>query len=187
MMSDSGTGKPKAAWREDRKLNASEQASRRTAQLNAHGRAILALAALVGQQSGSSGPDVLRRITDPETALTVLDSVGSGARELAETWQADAPLNPGPAQRTSSAWAGSPEHDPRVTELLLRGAPDAEVRAALRQVREEAAGKAIQKAARDREYYGRDMPAAVGVSTGPGGVPLQASTVHNDVRELGQA
>ena len=108
-MPEAATGRPKAAWAEDKKLSASQQASRRTAQLNAHGRAILALASLVGQQSGSSGPDILRLLIGPEDALTVLDSVGYGARELAESWQADQP-SPGPAQRKSSLWAGSPEH-----------------------------------------------------------------------------
>jgi len=178
-------GKPKAAWSGAKKLNASEQASRRTAQLNAHGRAIIALAALAGQQSGSSGPDVLRRLIGQQDALTVLDSVGYGARELAEAWAADAPAHGGPAQQKSSSWAGSPEHDPRVTELLLRGAPDAEVHAALRRVREEAAGKALEARRRSDDYYGRSQPAAIGVSQGPGGAPVQTSVRHDSVPELG--
>lgn len=184
MTSDSEPGGPKAAWGEPAKLNASQQASRRTAQLNAHGRAILALAALVGQQGGSTGPDVLRRLIGPQDTLTVLDSVGSGARELAEAWQADQPSR-GPAQRTSSSWASSPDHDPRVDWALTHGASDAELARIRAEVHEEHRIKAMERQARDREYYGLDRPAALGVSQGPGGAPLQASVRHDSVPELG--
>lgn len=176
--------RPKAAWREDRKLNASEQASRRTAQLNAHGRAILALAALAGQQSGSSGPDVLRRITDPETALIVLDSVGFGARELAESWQADQPSR-GPAQRQSSPWTGSPDHDSRVIAALTHGASDAELARIRREVIAEHAERAMERQRQQDIYYGRSRPAAVGVSVDERGVPQQTSTVNTSVLPLG--
>jgi hypothetical protein len=185
-MSSAEPDRPKAAWREDKKLSAAQQASRRSAQLEAHGRAIVALAALVGRQGGQSGAEVLRRITDSETALTVLDSVGYGARQLAETWQADQPSSPGPAQRRSSAWAGSPDHDERVTYALVHGASDAELAKIRAEVAAEYAGKAAEKAARDRDYYGL-RPAAIGVSQGLDGAPLQRSAVRHDVPELGEA
>ena len=164
--------KPKYAWRDERKLSASEQASRRSAQLEAQGRAILALAALVARESGSTGPEVLRQVLGRDDALTVLDSAGPGARELAASWQADAPGRP--AQSKSSFWDRFPDHDPR---FLSGEAPLASVVA-------EYGEKAEAKQRREDAYYGRDrMPAAMGVSTGPDGAPLQRSTIHRDAAE----
>lgn len=177
-------GRAPYQWHEDKKLSASQLSAWRTASVEAQGRLLLALCALVGRREGASGPDIARRITDPQTALQVMDSAGYGARELAQTWAADQP-SPGPAQQKSSPWAGSPDHDERVVRALLHGAPDHELQAIRAEVTEEYRGRARQKAARDREYYGRDVPAAVGVSTGPGGEPLQRSVTHSGVPELG--
>lgn len=176
-------------WSDEKKLNASQQAARRSAQLEAQGRAIIALAALVARQSGSTGPDVLRRITDPETALTVLDSAGYGARQLAAGWQADAPA-PRPRQESAqqnSAYASDPDHDPRVTALLQRGASWAELNAVRAEVRDEYAGRRLAQQRRDDTYHGRDQTGAgTGITAGPDGFN-QRSVVHNDVPELGSS
>jgi hypothetical protein len=176
--------RPKAAWSEAKRLNASEQASRRTAQLNAHGRAILALAALVGQQGGSTGPDVLRRLIGQQDTLTVLDSVGYGAAELAQSWQAGQPSR-GPAQRHSSPWTGSPDHHPAVIQALTHGASDAELTRIRRSVAAETAEQAAVKQRQEDVYYGRNVSAAVGVPVDERGVPQQTSTIRRDVPELG--
>jgi hypothetical protein len=178
-------GRAAYQWREDKKLSASEQAAWRTASVEAQGRLLLAVCAQLGRQSGVSGPDVARSITDTGTALQVMDSAGSGARQLAARWREDVPAA-GPAQRRSSSWAGSPDHDPRVTRALLTGASDADLARIRAEVQAEYAGLARQKAARADAYYGRDNPAALGVSTGPGGVPVQQSVTHYDVQELGE-
>ena len=154
--------RPKAAWSGTAKLSASQKAERRSAQLEANSRAIIALAALVGRQTGQSGPDVLKRITDAETALTVLDSAGPGARQLAVTWQADAPrVTAGTHQSgTPGLWASSPDHDPRVIQALQRGS-DADVARAMAEVTAEYEGRRLERQARDDEYYGRTGDRAV--------------------------
>jgi hypothetical protein len=176
-------GRAPYQWREDKKLNASQEATWRRVSVEAQGRLLLAVCALVGRREGASGPDIARRITDPETALQVMDSAGYSARQLAGTWKADQPA-PAPAQRSSS-WSSSPDHDERVTRALLHGAPDHELAAIRAEVAAEYAHRAMAKQRRDDEFYGRDRPAAIGVSQGPDGAPVQRSTVFRDTPELG--
>jgi hypothetical protein len=168
--------RPKAAWSGDKKLGAAQQAARRTAQLEAHGRAIIALAALVGRQSGASGPEVLRRLIGPEETLTVLDSVGYGARELAERWQADAPR-----QQAADEFRRHPEAE----EALRTGGPWAQ-RAKVRELAEaEQAARAPEKPADyDPRVMWRTRSGVVADGRAPV-APVQQSVVHADVPELG--
>lgn len=179
------TGKPRYAWREDKKLSASQEATWRRVSVEAQGRLLLALCAHLGRQSGQSGPDVARNLTDRETALQVMDSAGFGARQLAETWKAAEPVQFSRGS-SSNPWTG-PDHDPRVDWALTHGASDAELARIRAEVTEEHAQRAMEAEARRREYYGLDTPrAALGVSEGPAG-PVQHSVVHADVPELGSA
>jgi hypothetical protein len=73
-----------------------------------------------------------------------------------------------------------------VARALTHGASDAELARIRAEVAEEYAGHAMARQRRSDAYYGRDNPAALGVSTGPGGVPVQQSVTHHDVQELGE-
>ena len=133
---------------------------------------------------------MLRRITDAETALTVVDSAGSGARQLAGTWQGDAPAQQAGTHQsgTPALWASSPDHDPRVLQALQRGS-DADVARVLAEVTAEYDARRLERQHRDDEYYGRTgdravirqerpMPAPPPMAFAPRderGVPVQVS------------
>ena len=130
-----------------------------------------------------SGPDVLRNLVGPADSLRILRMAGMDPALAAGGWEGSAPVR---RQASTSLGDWGPDHDPRVTELLRRpGVSDAELARVRAEVAQEYRIRAMEKAARDRDYYGLDVPAAMGVSTGPGGVPLQRSLTHTDVPSLG--
>lgn len=146
------------------------------------------MAAQLARQGGGSAPDVLRRALGRDDALRVLRLAGQDAGQVRGSWEADAPVSrQASVQLNGGGYSGDPDHDPRVTALLTRsGTSLAEINRVRREVAEEYAGRAMEKAARSREYYGLDQPrAAMGVPTGPGGVPVQRSVIDYGVPELG--
>ena len=147
------------------------------------------MASQLARQGGGSAPDILRQALGPSDALRVLKLAGMDESQVRGRWQAAEPVRQASVNgsRSNGGYSGDPDHDPRVTSVLQRpGATMAEINAVRRQVAEEYAGRALEKAAREREYYGRDRaPAAMGVTTGPGGVPVQVSVTRHDVPPLG--
>jgi hypothetical protein len=143
-------------------------------------RALLRLLA----RGSLSGPDALRSLVGHDDALRILRAAGMNAGAVAEGWQADQAAPRQATTQLNGGYAGDPDHDERVTEVLRHGT-DAELALVRREVADEYARQALAAGARRREYYGHDRPMAIGVSQGPDGAPLQASTVHTSIPELG--
>ena len=146
----------------------------------------------------SGGPDAVialaRRHGDPARAVRLLTAAGLDAAGITERWRADAPQ-----QHSSSGgagpWAGSPDHDERVTRALVQGASDGELSKIREQVTAEYRQAAVQRAARRQSsamWATRDgsvlrdgSGVVMGASLGPDGAPAQRSVVHAEVPELG--
>jgi hypothetical protein len=112
-------------------------------------RALVAAAAAEARRTGQAVPDLLRA------------RLGADADEILRAAAVPAPAAPRPAQQSSSPWAGSPDHDERVTRALLHGAPDAELAQIRQQVAAEYEGRRLERQARDDEYYNRTGAQAV--------------------------
>jgi hypothetical protein len=173
---------------EARRLAEAEQA----ATVRAMARAVVQLLA----RGAQSGPDALRSLIGEADAIRVLRLAGLNAGVVAANWQASVPVTASAHQsRTAAMWAASPDHDPRVTQVLTRpGSTMAEVAAVRAQVAGEYAGRQLERQAREqssvlwrtRSGVVADGQAPVtGASYGPSGAPAQRSQVHGDVAELG--
>ena len=88
-----------------------------------------ALAAL-GAQAGNGGR---------EDSLRVLRAAGIDPDPQARRWAEEAPLLQQSSSRAGDLYAGDPEHDPRVTEAVLAGAPLDEVADLVAQITAERA------------------------------------------------
>jgi hypothetical protein len=95
--------------------------------------------------------------------------------------------------RTSSMFAASPEHDPRVLEAIRRGG-DAEISRVLTEVVQEYGQRAAERQVRREPevmWMTRTGPlresasAPLGASVGQLGEPVQRSVVHESVAPLG--
>jgi hypothetical protein len=143
------------------------------------------MAAQLARQGGGSAPDVLRQALGPSDALRVLRMAGQDAGQVAAGWAAAAPVIRQESAQHNSGYAGDPDHDVRVTALLQRGASWAELNAVRAEVRDEYAGRAVQRQRQADVYYGRDQtPEAF--PAGPDGLN-QRSVVHTGVPELGES
>ena len=163
---------------------AGEQRRQAEAEQQATVRAVAGALVRLVSGHGLPGPDALRNLIGADDALRVLRMAGVDPMLAAGGWEAAAPVRRQASAQFSNGYAGDPDHDPRVLAVLQRGS-DAELAAIRAQVHEEYKIRAMEKAARDRDYYGLDVPAAIGVSQGSGGVPLQTSVTHTDVPALG--
>jgi hypothetical protein len=132
---------------------------------------------------------VARRHGDPGRAVRLLTAAGLDTAGITDRYREDAP------QQSSSSggagpWAGSPDHDPRVTRALLRGASDAELSKIREQVTAEYRQTAAQRAARRQSAVMWRTPsgeavrdgsgAPPGVSLSPDGAPVQRSVTYAD-------
>jgi hypothetical protein len=132
-----------------------------------------------------SGPDALRNLVGHDDALRVLRAAGIHPGQAAASWQAEA----APRQATTQlngGFAGDPDHDPRVTEVMRRpGASWAEINAVRGQLSQEYRAREAEKAARRQSnvmWHTRDGE-AVTDGTAP---PVQAaSRVNQAVPPLG--
>ena len=149
------------------------------------------LAAQLARSSatGATGPDVLCRALGRDDAQRVLRMAGMDAGQVAASEPAVRQMN---TTVFGSGWA-DPDHDPRVTAVMLRsGASWDEINQVRRQVAEEYEARRLERQARDDVYHGRTGDRAVRRQQerpvplpGPGalpvaderGVPVQVSTV----------
>ncbi len=144
---------------------------------------------------GAGGADAVvalaRRHGDPGRAVRLLTAAGLDAAGITERYRGDAP------QQSSSSggagpWAGSPDHDERVTAALQRGAGDGELAQLRERVAAEYRQAAAQRAARQQSAVMWRTPsgetvrdgssAPMGVSLGENGAPVQRSVVHADAQ-----
>jgi hypothetical protein len=153
------------------------------------------------------GPDALRVKLGQERALAFLVAAGWDAHKVDQTrdrWEVDRrERERSVSQQTMRSYSGNgfegdPRHDERITEAVMRGASNEELRQIMRQVgaeyRQEATRKASEaQRSRDVLWTGRDgrpvlasAPAPLGVSSDPRtGNPRQRSVVRRSVPEPG--
>lgn len=147
------------------------------------------------------GADELRQRLGAEDALDLLAAAGEDTDRIRDRWDAERKAQEAAAPRQVSVvldegYGGDPAHDLRVTDAIMRGASNAELRQITSQVQAEYAERARQAAQKDslnfmwtdsrgQRRYG-DRVAALGVSADPRtGAPLQRSAVNQSVPELG--
>ena len=146
----------------------------------------------------SGGPDAVlslaRRHGDPGRAVRLLTAAGLDAAGIAERYREDSPRQVS-SSGGAGPWAGSPDHDPRITRALLRGASDSELSQLRAEVtaeyRQDAAQRAARRqssamwACRDGSVLRDGSGAPPGVSLGSAGQPVQTSRVNESVPPLG--
>lgn len=140
---------------------------------------------LCAQQSGLSGPDVLRRLADdPEDALAICESAGLDSRAVRASWHDAAPGRP--AQSRSDFWSQFPDHD---GDFMAgrRQLPDVAAEYDARQRERQAQRQSsVLWRTRDGTPVTDGGVAVIGASFGPSGAPVQRSVVSESVPPLGE-
>ena len=123
---------------------AAEERRRAEAEREAQHRAVARALIKLMARGPLSGPDALRNLLGEQDAALVLRAAGMNATAVAAGWQAAAPA---PRQTSASVFDSGyadPDHDPRVTEVILRpGATWDEINAVRAQVIAEHEGRAL--------------------------------------------
>jgi hypothetical protein len=129
------------------------------------------------------GPDELRERLGPELALELLEGAGEETARIQARWDAERQRQESTTRQVTTTYnslADDPRHDPRVTDAIMAGASDAELRRITQEVVAEYGARIELEAAvasRRRDLMWTD--AATGRPVVAGEVPLPIGAAHD--------
>jgi hypothetical protein len=146
--------------------------------------------------------DGLRKRLGDELALELLASTGENTAQIKAKWQAERQRQESTTRQVTTHYGDlddDPRHDPRVTDAIMRGASNDELRQIISQVTAEYAHRIkaeAAQAARRKDFmwvnqhgvpqYAGEVPLPLGAAHGPDGSPVQKTlSVDKSVPPLG--